>query len=67
MHTCVHAAACLPSQERAAQEEDEAVWAQVRWKEEQRLQKERAILSRQSQVLLKLPTKRDKAEVCWLP
>ena len=36
-------------------------------KEEQRLQKEKAILSRQSQVLLKLPTKREKAEVGQLP
>ena len=63
MHACVHEAACLPNQERSAQEEDQAVWAQVKRKEEQRLQKERAILSRQSQVLLKLPTKREKAEV----
>ena len=67
MHA-LHEAACLPNQERsAAQEEDQAVWAQVKRKEEQRLQKERAVLSRQSQVLLKLPTKREKAEVCWLP
>ena len=67
MHACVHGAACLPNQERSAQEEDQAVWAQVRRKEEQRLHRERAILGRQSQVLLKLPTKKEKAEVCRLP
>ena len=43
------------------------MWAQVKRKEEQRLQREKAILSRQSQVLLKLPSKRERAEVCRLP
>ena len=67
MHACVHEAACPHKHERCAQEEDQAVWAQVRRKEEQRLQREKAIFSRQSQVLLRLPAKREKAEVCWLP
>jgi hypothetical protein len=39
------------------------MWQEVQRREEQRLQREKAILSRQSQVLLKLPTKREKAEV----
>ncbi len=32
-------------------------------REERRLQRDKAILSRQSQVLLKLPSKRERAEV----
>ena len=66
MRACMHeAVVCLIRS--CAQAEDQAVWAQVKRKEEQRLQREKAILSRQSQVLLKLPTKREKAEVCRLP
>ena len=45
------------------QAEDQAVWQEMKRREEQRLQREKAVLSRQSQVLLKLPTKREKAEV----
>lgn len=63
MHACMHEAACPHKHERCAQEEDQAVWAQVRRKGEQRLQREKAILSRQSQVLLRLPAKRERAEV----
>ena len=39
------------------------MWQEMKRREEQRLQREKAVLSRQSQVLLKLPTKREKAEV----
>ena len=65
----MHAYMMLPALSimSSAQEEDQAVWAQVKRKEEQRLQREKAIFSRQSQVLLRLPAKREKAEVCWLP
>ena len=48
----------------AAQAEDRAAWQEVVRMKEKRLHREKTILSRQRQVLLKLPTKREKVEVC---
>lgn len=45
------------------QAEEMAAWERAKEEERKKLQRERAVLSKQSRAMLKLPTRKDRAEV----
>ena len=57
---CIVCMSCIVWFEQA---EEMAAWQLAKEEEKKRLQRERAVLSKQSRALLKLPTRKDRAEV----